>query len=333
MTQDPSVENVDHERLEEKPSTLGKGTAGLALSGGGYRASLFHLGSLWRLNELGWLPRLNEITSVSGGSIVAAYLGMRWSELEFRNGVAENFHDVIVKPMRTMFATPIDVKTILRGLLNPIGSARGRVDGGRLAESTVGILGEVAEVLGGDVGKRTVTSVARPFSAVFATGIDIASATWDTFNPFPTPTESLIETYDRLLFHGKTLQDLPDPGNGNPRFTLYATNMQTGVSVRMARDYLADYRLGCVDHPDIPLARAVAASSAFPPFYCPVELEIPVARWGRSKAELFDRVKLRARVDLGDGAVYDNMGLTRLMHHCETILVSDAETRSTSSTL
>ena len=32
--------------------------AGLALSGGGYRAALFHLGSLWRLNELSWLKRL-----------------------------------------------------------------------------------------------------------------------------------------------------------------------------------------------------------------------------------------------------------------------------------
>ncbi len=30
----------------------------LALSGGGFRATLFHLGSLWRLNEMGWLPKL-----------------------------------------------------------------------------------------------------------------------------------------------------------------------------------------------------------------------------------------------------------------------------------
>ena len=42
---------------------------GLALSGGGYRAMLFNLGSLWQLNEMGWLPKLDMITSVSGGSI------------------------------------------------------------------------------------------------------------------------------------------------------------------------------------------------------------------------------------------------------------------------
>jgi NTE family protein len=31
--------------------------AGLALSGGGYRAMLFNLGSIWRLNELGFSTR------------------------------------------------------------------------------------------------------------------------------------------------------------------------------------------------------------------------------------------------------------------------------------
>ena len=40
-------------------------TLGLALSGGGYRATLFGLGSLWRLNDAGLLGRLDRITSVS----------------------------------------------------------------------------------------------------------------------------------------------------------------------------------------------------------------------------------------------------------------------------
>jgi NTE family protein len=49
---------------------------GLCLSGGGFRASLFHLGALRRLNELGILARADfkTITSVSGGSITAAQL-------------------------------------------------------------------------------------------------------------------------------------------------------------------------------------------------------------------------------------------------------------------
>ena len=40
---------------------------------------LFHLGTLWRLNELGYLPKLARISSVSGGSITNGVLG---NELE-----------------------------------------------------------------------------------------------------------------------------------------------------------------------------------------------------------------------------------------------------------
>ncbi len=46
----------------------------LALSGGGFRATLFHLGSLRRLNELGLISSATAISSVSGGSIMAACL-------------------------------------------------------------------------------------------------------------------------------------------------------------------------------------------------------------------------------------------------------------------
>lgn len=46
----------------------------LCLSGGGYRAGLFHLGALRRLNETGVLSRVTTISSVSGGSILAAHL-------------------------------------------------------------------------------------------------------------------------------------------------------------------------------------------------------------------------------------------------------------------
>jgi NTE family protein len=47
---------------------------GLCLSGGGFRATLFHLGALRRLNELGVIAKLETVSSVSGGSITAAAL-------------------------------------------------------------------------------------------------------------------------------------------------------------------------------------------------------------------------------------------------------------------
>src|SRR5690349_24700851 len=64
---------------------------GLCLSGGGYRAMLFHVGALWRLNELGYLTRLTRVSIVSGGSIAAAVLGQTLSKHEF-TGVVPQGH-------------------------------------------------------------------------------------------------------------------------------------------------------------------------------------------------------------------------------------------------
>src|SRR5258708_21740913 len=50
---------------------------GLALSGGGFRATLFHLGAIRRLHELKILPKLTTISSVSGGSILNGFLASR----------------------------------------------------------------------------------------------------------------------------------------------------------------------------------------------------------------------------------------------------------------
>ena len=46
----------------------------VSLSGGGYRAMLFHLGFLWRLRDAGILGTIDRFASVSGGSIVAGML-------------------------------------------------------------------------------------------------------------------------------------------------------------------------------------------------------------------------------------------------------------------
>lgn len=89
----------------------------LALSGGGYRAMIFHIGALWRLNEAGWLPKLKRISSVSGGSITSALLGLKWPKLGFGpDGVAANFIQEVVTPLRKLALKTIDVKAILSGI-------------------------------------------------------------------------------------------------------------------------------------------------------------------------------------------------------------------------
>src|SRR6476620_5747083 len=83
---------------------------GLCLSGGGYRAMLFHIGALWRLNEFGYLPKLARVSSVSGGSITAALLGLKWRrfDLDGQPRVArDTFERELVKPIRNLASRTI----------------------------------------------------------------------------------------------------------------------------------------------------------------------------------------------------------------------------------
>ena len=82
---------------------------GLALSGGGYRASLFHLGVTRRLHELGVLQQTTRLSSVSGGSILAGFLAHRMLDhgairLEFddwETQVSAPFRRVVSRDIRT----------------------------------------------------------------------------------------------------------------------------------------------------------------------------------------------------------------------------------------
>src|ERR1700761_7427310 len=98
----------------------------LCLSGGGYRAMVFHLGVLHRLNDGGYLPKLDRVSSVSGGSITAGVLGLNWKKLTFVQDVATNFEDVIAKSVRTLAAHTIDVGSVLSGVFG-VGSVADKV--------------------------------------------------------------------------------------------------------------------------------------------------------------------------------------------------------------
>lgn len=63
----------------------------LCLSGGGYRAAIFHLGAMLRLQERDELARIDLFSAVSGGSIVLAWLASRY--LAGRNHTGEGFDE------------------------------------------------------------------------------------------------------------------------------------------------------------------------------------------------------------------------------------------------
>jgi NTE family protein len=113
---DEPVQSIGDENAKGGPQD---GVA-LCLSGGGYRAMIFHVGVLWRLYETGVLQTVARISSVSGGSITAGLLALKWSEL--MRGPAPNiqtFKKEVVEPLRSLGRTTIDVKAAILGLILP----------------------------------------------------------------------------------------------------------------------------------------------------------------------------------------------------------------------
>ncbi len=70
---------------------------GLALSGGGFRATLFHLGVVRFLRDSDLLKHVSHMTSVSGGSILAAHLVLNWDRY---GGTPEEFEQAAQEILR-----------------------------------------------------------------------------------------------------------------------------------------------------------------------------------------------------------------------------------------
>ncbi|PQO44634.1 patatin-like phospholipase family protein [Blastopirellula marina] len=72
-------------------------TIGLSLSGGGFRATLFHLGIIRFLKDMNLLHQVTDIASVSGGSILAAHLALNWDRY---NGSDDEFDEAVAEIVR-----------------------------------------------------------------------------------------------------------------------------------------------------------------------------------------------------------------------------------------
>jgi NTE family protein len=107
----------------------------LCLSGGGFRASIFHLGVLRRLDELGVLSQIRTICSVSGGSITSAHLAARLVAVfrdrpipyvgpifsDWEKQIGQPFHAFVHRDIRT---GPILARLLPWNWLKPTTSAR-----------------------------------------------------------------------------------------------------------------------------------------------------------------------------------------------------------------
>jgi NTE family protein len=113
-----AISPVSQLALQKGPRAPIEGTA-LALSGGGYRAMLFHVGVLWRLHEQGLLAKLRRISSVSGGSIIAALLGLKWKRIVYPGAPADAFATEVVAPIRAFAHVTVDIFAVGKGALLP----------------------------------------------------------------------------------------------------------------------------------------------------------------------------------------------------------------------
>ena len=116
-------------------------------------------------------------------------------------------------------------------------------------------------------------------------------------------SDRVASAYDEVLFKGRKLSDLVDEAPGKaPRFVFNATNIQTAALWRFSKPYMGDYRVGLVENPDVVLAHAVAASSAFPPVLSPLTLLINQPMKKTKGADL-SRPPYTKQAVLSDGGV------------------------------
>ena len=212
---------------------------------------LFHLGAVWRLNEMALLPELKAVSSVSGGALLAGLIAVRCGKLRFRNCVAENFKEEIADPALSLSGKTIDVPGILFGIF--------------------------------------------------------------------TGTRTLEGIYERHLVGKATLQDLPD----FPEFIFNAYHLESGRNWTFSKYRMHSWRIGDLERPAISMTKVLAASSAFPPAFPPVRLRLAPGDFHRSEyADHYHRGEFRETVTLGDGGVYDNLGV-HAIRELNNILVSD----------
>jgi predicted acylesterase/phospholipase RssA len=94
---------------------------GLALSGGGFRASIFHLGVIRHLDELHAMKDVNVISAVSGGSVLAAFYACEM-ENQLRRSEVTDWDDpttrmTAYKAVAKKFLNKVDLNMRSRALL------------------------------------------------------------------------------------------------------------------------------------------------------------------------------------------------------------------------
>lgn len=283
-------------------------TYALAMSGGGLRATLFHLGLVRMLHDGKMLNQISHIVAISGGSILASHMALNWDKY---SGNTKDFEKAAAEVIK--FAQF---------------NVRGRIII-KVAFYTIFRLGVWIWLVSRWVVRRL---------RVGAKEIDRNCGTW-----WGSPTFWLSYFYDKKLFgSGNALNPIlgrmeaePQvcfPKPQAPKVTLLATGMKSGtlcsftsegLQIESTSDLDSDHTLQASTYP---LSLATAASSAFPVFFPPLKISSDILRCPAQDEHLDEEF-------LSDGGVFDNSGIRKLAwmlskhapHRCfDAAIASDA---------
>ena len=204
----------------------------LALSGGGSRAMAFHLGCLRGLHQAGLLDQVSVISSVSGGSVLAAlYCSEPGGFEDFERRVRE---------------------TLTRGFVGPaIGVALTTLEGVK-AVATFAVLG--TDRLAAFVVRRGLKLTRLPLERNWRWLRESPLRRW------ASRTTILQRTFSRL-FGGRTL---PQLRSDRPRLIIVACELRAKAAFYFTAERLHCWRYGSADASQVEIAHAVAASASYP---------------------------------------------------------------------
>ncbi|MGI9494369.1 MAG: patatin-like phospholipase family protein [Geminicoccaceae bacterium] len=281
---------------------------GLSLSGGGFRASFFHIGVLARLAELDLLRQVDVLSCVSGGSIIGAlyYLYLK-RELDAHGEIDTPRLIEMIAEMERHFLTVVQKNLRWRVFSNVVSNLHlARADYSRTDRF-------------GDLLDRHLY---RPIWG----GDQDRPVEMRTLHIHPRGQRDFNPITDNARRHCKV-----------PMLVINATTLNTGHNWRFGIDRMGEpprpatirqidknwllcqsrYNGLRHDYADMALGQAVAASAAVPGLFEPYPLSHLYPHPDRSKRHL--------QAELVDGGIYDNLGTEVLRERgCTHILVSDA---------
>lgn len=272
-----------------------RGKTSLALSGGGFRASLFHIGILLSLAYQDRLRDIEVISTVSGGSIVGvAYYLMLKELLESKEDskISKKDYIKLVETLKDGFIEAIGKNIRMMAFDKPLSTP--------LSEH----LGYLYERV---IYKRLLKSVPKSMA-----DIAIRPKNMPNFNPH-FHNELRAAKVPRIIINATLLNNghnwqFSDKGMGEKSYMVH-----TDTDMNESYPFIK-YKHICGD---ITIAEAVASSSAVPVIFDPIEIELyeGMCKWHRDKKET---------LRISDGGMYDNLGVASLVQdESDNIIISD----------